>query len=53
VTAVWTLVAIAIAAAVVTAASAWLRRDRHHDLGAVSNQWIAEQRLGSSQNPHR
>jgi hypothetical protein len=31
----------------------WHRADPTQDLGAVSNQWIAEHRLGTSQDSRR
>jgi hypothetical protein len=31
----------------------WRRADQTQDLGAVSNQWIAEHRLGTSQDSRR
>jgi hypothetical protein len=49
----WILLALGIAGAVVMLAASWVRRDRSPDLGSVSHQWIAEQRLGQSQNSQR
>jgi hypothetical protein len=31
----------------------WHRADQSQDLGAVSNQWIAEHRLGTGQDSRR
>jgi len=50
VTAVWILVALGVAAAA-TALIATRRRRGGPDLGVVSSQWIAEQRL--TQGPAR
>jgi hypothetical protein len=49
----WILLAVAIAGAVVMLVTSWVRRDRYLDLGTVSHHWIAEQRLGQSQNSQR
>jgi hypothetical protein len=46
VTAVWIVVGVCVAAALVKALiSSWRRHGGRTDLGAVSSQWIAEQRL--------
>jgi hypothetical protein len=42
-----------VVGAVVALFTSWRRRDQFDDLGAVSNQWIAEQRLGQSNDPRR
>jgi hypothetical protein len=49
----WILLAVGITGAVVMLVTSWLRRGQYLDLGTVSHQWIAEQRLGQSQNPQR
>jgi len=40
------VVVVALAAVIVVIATTWLRRHQDLDLGSVSHQWIAEQRLG-------
>ena len=42
-----------VAVTVLALATSWFRRDHHADLGSVSHHWIAEQRLGQGQDPHR
>jgi hypothetical protein len=49
----WLLLAIGIAAAAVALAMAWPRRDRHRDLGTVSDHWISEQRFGHREQSQR
>jgi len=44
---------VGIAAAVVALVTSWSRGGDAADLGAVSNQWIAEHRLGSGQDSRR
>ena len=44
---------VGIAAAVVAFVTSWTRGGTTTDLGAVSNQWIAEHRLGSGQDSRR
>jgi len=39
--------------AIVLFATAWFRRYQDFDLGTVSNQWIAEQRLGQGHDSQR
>jgi len=48
---VWMVVGLGVAGALVALVIAWLRSDRHPDLGAVSSQWIAEHRLGQGHDP--
>lgn len=43
----WIVVALCVVAAVVAFAASWHRRHQRADLGTLSNQWMAEQRLGS------
>jgi hypothetical protein len=50
VNAAWILLAIGITGAVTMLATSWLRRDQYDGLGTVSQDWIAEQRLGQGQN---
>jgi hypothetical protein len=45
VTVVWIVVGLGVAGAVMALVSLRRRRSGHADLGVVSNQWIAEQRL--------
>jgi len=47
VTTVWIALGLAILAAVIALVVSWRRADRPTDLGAVSDQWISEHRLGS------
>ena len=48
------IVAVAgIAAVVAFLAKSRLWRGQVRDLGTVSNQWVAEQRLGHSHDPRR
>jgi hypothetical protein len=44
---------VGIAAAVVAVFTSWSRGGKPSDMGAVSNQWIAEHRLGSGQDSRR
>jgi hypothetical protein len=43
---VWILVGLGVVGAIVTLVTSRHRRDRLADLGTVSDQWMAEQRLG-------
>ena len=50
---IWLLVAasvVGVAGALFVLAR---RRDDQSDFGSVSNQWLSEQRLGQSNDPHR
>lgn len=49
----WIVVAVGVAVAIVMLATSWLRRHQNVDLGSVSNQWIAEQRLGQGNDLRR
>ena len=49
----WIIFGIGIAVAVGLVATFWRRRDQDVDLGNVSHQWIAEQRLGLGHDPQR
>ena len=42
----WIALGIGIAVAVAALAKAWVRRYQGVDLGTVSDQWMAQQRLG-------
>lgn len=46
----WILLTVGVAGAVVMLVTSWVRRDQYLALGTVSHHWIAEQRLGQSQN---
>ena len=50
---VWIVVGLGVASALVALVVSRRRRDPFDDLGAVSHQWIAEQRLGQSNDPRR
>ena len=50
---VWIVVGLGVAGAIIIALTLWHRRDQQSDLGSVSNQWVAEQRLGKTQEPQR
>ena len=50
---VWIVVGLGIAGAIIAFITSWHRRDRQADLGAVSHQWVAEQRLGQPHDPQR
>jgi hypothetical protein len=45
VTVVWIVVGLGVAGAVMAVVGSWRRRGVQADLGAVSSQWIADQRL--------
>ena len=49
-TTVWVMLGLGIVGAAIALVSAWHRRDQGTDLGAVSNQWISEHRLGQGQD---
>jgi hypothetical protein len=53
VTAIWIVVGVAVIGAIVALVSAWHRGDQGTDMGAVSNQWISEHRLGQSNDSRR
>jgi hypothetical protein len=50
---VWTVIALVLVAAVLAIANAWRRRNAPANLGVVSDQWISENRLGSTQDSRR
>ncbi|MBZ5559426.1 MAG: hypothetical protein LAO77_19315 [Acidobacteriia bacterium] len=51
--AVWALAALGVVGAVLAIAAAWRRSNAPQNLGAVSDQWISEHRLGSTQDSRR
>ena len=51
--AVWMLVGLGLAGAIVVALTAWQRRGSPADMGAVSNQWITEHRFGQQNDLRR
>jgi hypothetical protein len=53
VNAAWIVLGIGVAVAVLTLTTSWRRRDQELDLGSVSHQWIAEQRMGQGHDSRR
>jgi hypothetical protein len=53
VNAVWIVIALGVAGAVVTFMMSLRRNDGPENLGSVSTQWISEHRLGSGQDSRR
>ena len=53
VTAAWIVVGLGVLGAVMALVGSWRRRGRHADLGVVSSQWIAEQRLSQDTTRRR
>jgi hypothetical protein len=54
VNAAWIVLAVGAAAvAMLMFTTSWRRRDQEVDLGSVSHQWIAEQRLGQGHDSQR
>lgn len=51
--AIWVVVGIVVAGAIVALISLWQRGDQGADMGAVSNQWISEHRLGQNNDSRR
>jgi hypothetical protein len=49
----WIVLGMGIAVAVFMLATSWFRRDLGGDLGSVSHQWLAEQRMGQEHGPQR
>ncbi|MBI2185889.1 MAG: hypothetical protein HYU37_02055 [Acidobacteria bacterium] len=49
----WILILVGLAVTVAVAVSSRLRRRAEVDLGAVSHQWITEQRFGTTRDPRR
>ena len=50
---VWTLAALGLVAAVIALINGWRRGHAPQNLGAVSDQWISEHRLGTTQDTRR
>jgi hypothetical protein len=50
---IWVIGGLAIAGAVLGLVTSWRRADRRSDMGAVSHQWISEQRLGPGSDSRR
>jgi len=46
----WFVGGIALAGIVIALVVSWYGRDRQGDLGTVSEQWVAEQRFGSTRD---
>jgi hypothetical protein len=53
VNAAWIVLGIGVAVAVLMLTTSWRRRDQSLDLGSVSHQWIAEQRMGPGRDSQR
>jgi len=51
--ALWIVVGLGVAAAFVIAVASWRRRQYVADLGTVSTQWMAEQRLHQQHDSQR
>ena len=49
----WIVVGLGIVGAGIALVSALQRGPKQTDLGAVSNQWISEHRLGQREDPRR
>jgi hypothetical protein len=47
---VWIALGIGIVVAAVALATSWIRRYQGVDLGTVSHQWMAQQRLGPKEH---
>jgi hypothetical protein len=52
-TEVWMLIGAGVAAVLAVLAKSRFRREQDYDLGTVSHNWIAEQRFGARNEPHR
>jgi hypothetical protein len=50
VNAIWVVVGLGLVGGIVALISMWQRGEQGADMGAVSNQWISEHRLGHGQN---
>ena len=50
---IWIVLALCVVGGIVMVGAAWLRRRRGADLGTISDQWIAEQRLGRGTDSQR
>jgi carbon starvation protein CstA len=49
----WVVLGLGFAGAVVALFASWRKGEHAEDMGTVSHQWIAEHRLGSSQDSRR
>ena len=49
----WIVLGLGIAVVVLMVAASWRRRAYDVDLGSVSHQWLAEQRMGQRHDPQR
>lgn len=49
----WVVLGLGVVGSVIALVTSWRRGDRQTDMGAVSSQWIAEQRLGSGSDARR
>ena len=50
---VWIVAGLSVAGAITALLTSWQRRNHHSNLGAVSDQWIAEHRVGQGHDPRR
>jgi len=50
---VWIVCGIAVAAVIIVFLRLWQKREEPSDMGAVSNQWVAEHRLGQLDDRQR
>lgn len=50
---VWIVVGLGIAGGFIALIASWHRRGQQAELGSVSHQWLAEQRLGQAHDPQR
>jgi hypothetical protein len=53
VNAAWIVLGIGVAVAMLILTTSWRRRDHERDLGSVSHQWMAEQRMGQRHDSQR
>jgi hypothetical protein len=53
VNAVWVVIGLSVAGALVAAFTSWRRGVADVDLGMVSHQWISEHRLGQGEDSSR
>lgn len=51
--ALWVVIGVGLVGGIVALLTAWQRGDQGTDMGAVSNQWISEHRLGQSNDSRR
>jgi hypothetical protein len=50
---VWIVVAFSMAGIAIALVTSWRRSNTPESLGAVSDQWISEHRLGATQDSRR